>query len=225
MATRLRATQVGVDLAGQRRFYDREYHFGEDVEAPGLDRLWHAVRHLEPLAGSRLLDLGCGVGWAAHLAHEHGAAVTGLDFSGTAIGLAVATVPGPAWLQGDGGRLPFADGSFDRLLSFGSLEHFPDVPAALGEVHRVLRPGARAVLVVPNLYVRTEQPQELRLSRSGWQQRFTDAGLVVTHVGADRGPSLRCWRQPVRLAKRLAGRAASLVPGLQYQFVFVLERP
>jgi SAM-dependent methyltransferase len=213
-----------VDLAEQRRFYDRDYHFGEDVEAPGLARLWHAVRHLEPLAGSRVLDVGCGVGWAAHLASEHGAAVTGLDFSATALDLAARSVAGPSWVQGDGGRLPFADGSFDRLLSFGSLEHFPDVPAALVEVRRVLRPGARAVVVVPNAYVRTEQPREVRLSRGGWARLFRAAGLAVLHVGADRGPSLRCWREPLRLVRRLAGRAASLVPGLQYQFVFVLER-
>lgn len=224
MATRSRATQGAVDLADQRRFYDAAYHFHDDVEAPGLDRLWHAVRHLEPLAATRLLDLGCGVGWAAHLAHEHGAAVTGLDFSATAIDLASRTLAGPAWLQGDGGRLPFADGAFDRLLSFGSLEHFPDVPAALAEVHRVLRPGGRAVLVVPNAYVRTEQPQELRLRRSAWERLLSAAGFAITQVGADKGPSLRCWRQPLRLAKRLAGKVASLVPGLQYQFVFVVER-
>lgn len=215
-----------MDLAEQRRFYDREYHFGDDVRSPGLDRLWHAVRHLEPLAGRDVLDLGCGVGWAAHLASGRDAAlVVGLDFSTTAVGLAAATTAGPVWLQGDGGRLPFTDASFDRLLSFGSLEHFPDVPAAVAEVRRVLRPGATAVLVVPNSYARTEQPRELRLPRRGWERIFTDAGLLVTGVSADKGPSLRCWRQPVRLAKRLAGKVASLVPGLQYQFVFVLARP
>lgn len=213
-----------MDLAEQRSFYDRDYHFGADVHAPGLTRLWHAVRHLEPLAGAQVLDVGCGVGWAAHLASERGAVVTGLDFSETALDLAARTVAGPGWVQGDGGRLPFTDASFDRLLSFGSLEHFPDVPAALAEVHRVLRPGGRAVLVVPNAYVRTEQPREVRLSRNGWVRLFHAAGLAVLHVGADRGPSLRCWREPLRLARRLAGRAASLVPGLQYQFVFVLER-
>jgi SAM-dependent methyltransferase len=213
-----------VDLEAQRRFYDTAYHFDDDVEVPGLERLWHAVRHLEPLAGTRVLDLGCGVGWAAHLAVERGADVVGLDFSARALTLAAAIDTRPHWLQGDGGQLPFADGSFDRVLSFGSLEHFPDVPAALGELHRVVRPGGRAVLVVPNFYVRTEQPQELRLSRTGWTERFSAAGLRVTKVGADRGPSLRIWRQPTRLAKRLAGKAASIVPGLQYQFVFVVER-
>ena len=223
---RPRGTQGDVDLAGQRRFYDGEYHFADDARSPGIARLTHAVRHLEPLAGRAVLDLGCGVGWGGQVAHDGGAAlVVGLDLSVTAIDLAATTPPGPVWLLGDGGRLPFADGSFDRLLSFGSLEHFPDVPAALAEVRRTLRPGGIAVVVVPNFYVRTEQPVELRLSQRGWTALFATAGLTVTRVGADRGPSLRCWREPARLARRLAGRAASLVPGLQYQFVFVLSRP
>ena len=98
-----------------------------------------------------LLDLGCGVGWAAHLATERGANVVGLDLSSRGLSLAASVDVRPLWVQGDGGRQPFADASFDRALSFGSLEHLPDVPAGLLELRRVLRAGGRAAVVVPNL--------------------------------------------------------------------------
>jgi len=75
-----------------REFYDREYHFGEDVDRPNPDRLWRAVRELEPLAGTTLLDLGCGVGWATRLAARRGQVrdAVGLDFSRTALHAAAA---------------------------------------------------------------------------------------------------------------------------------------
>jgi ubiquinone/menaquinone biosynthesis C-methylase UbiE len=139
-----------VDLVAQRRFHDTAYHFDEDVEVPGFQRLWHALRPLEPLVARDLLDLGYGVGWAAHVATERGANVVDLDLSSRALSLAASIDGRPLWVQGDGGRLPLADVSFDRALSFGSLEHFPDVRAALLELRRVLRASGRAAVVVPN---------------------------------------------------------------------------
>src|SRR5579871_661367 len=81
-----------------REFYDREYHFGEDVDRPNPDRLWRALRHLEPLDGTTLLDLGCGVGWATRLAVDHGRVghAVGLDFSQTALQLAARAAPAPS---------------------------------------------------------------------------------------------------------------------------------
>jgi SAM-dependent methyltransferase len=46
-------------------------------------------------------------------------------------------------------HLPFDDGFFDRVLAIHVLEHLPNLPAALGEVHRVLRPGGRFEVVIP----------------------------------------------------------------------------
>src|SRR5580700_1201997 len=96
-----------------RAFYDSNYHFAEDIERPNPRRLWNAIRRLEPLAGTTLLDLGCGVGWGTRYAADWGrvARAVGLDFSRTALTLAVRQPRAPAsppidWLCADGTSLP-----------------------------------------------------------------------------------------------------------------------
>ena len=210
---------------GARDFYEQLYHFDKDIVVAGEQRLARALDRLEPFAGQVFLDLGSGVGWAAHLATERGAArAIGADFAWRALRLGAEHVPGVHRVQADGCKLPLRDGSVGRLLSFGSLEHFPDVDQGLREIARVLGPGGRAVVVVPNFHVRTEQPTELRLSWFGWRRRFRAAGLQTVGTGADHGPGVLYDRKPARVALRLAARAAGLVPGLQYQFIFTLRR-
>jgi ubiquinone/menaquinone biosynthesis C-methylase UbiE len=51
-------------------------------------------------------------------------------------------------ILGDAERLPFPDRSFDLVSSNGVLHHTPNMPAALAEIHRVLRPGGRATVIV-----------------------------------------------------------------------------
>jgi SAM-dependent methyltransferase len=57
--------------------------------------------------------------------------------------------PSNAMVQADITRLPFGEGSFDFVLCIHVLEHVPDDRGAIAELHRVLRPGGRAVLQVP----------------------------------------------------------------------------
>lgn len=212
-------------MSGDRSFYENSYHFDHDVVVPGEERLWRAVRMLEPLSGRSFLDLGSGVGWAARLASQRGRAghVVGLDFAFRALKLGADSVPGVMRIQADGTQLPFRDNCFECVLSFGSVEHFPDVVQGLRELGRVLTPGGRAVVVVPNFYVRTEQPLELRLSYFGWRDRFAQAGLRIVSTSADRGPAILRDRRPVRVAFRAGAKALSFIPGLQYQFAFLLE--
>lgn len=217
-----------------REFYDREYHFGEDVDRPNPERLWRALRELAPLDGTRLLDLGCGVGWATRLAARRGgvAQAVGLDFSRTALVMAANHAEGaeahaaraPEWVCGDGTALPFPSASFDRVFSFGSMEHFPSVRAGFRELARVLRPDGLAVTVVPNFYVRTAQPIEHRDTAHGWRALIEASGLEVVRVRSDSGPAILKNRRPARIALRLGLRGLGLIPALRYQFIFVMRR-
>jgi SAM-dependent methyltransferase len=115
-----------------------------------LDRQHARVAAALRLApGLRVLDVGCGVGHLlAWLTAHAPASYLGLDLSLNS--LRAAQRGGVhAVAVGDAGRLPFCDASFDRVVCNGSAHHLPDLPAALREMHRVLRPGGLVVLFEP----------------------------------------------------------------------------
>jgi ubiquinone/menaquinone biosynthesis C-methylase UbiE len=212
-----------------RAFYDEQYHYGEDVDRPNPERLWHALGALEPLRGTRFLDLGSGVGWSTALAVARGgvASAVGLDFSSTAIELAARREPPRdqiSWVVGDGMTLPFGDATFDRVFSFGSMEHFPDVHQGFREMARVLTSDGLGVTVVPNFYIKTAQPIEHRDTLAGWKRIIQGAGLTVVRVDGDPGPAIFKNRRPLRLALRLALRAIGFLPSLRYQFIFLMRK-
>ena len=112
-------------------------------------------------AGDRVLDLGAGLGRHAFDAARRGARVVALDLSATdlaavrstatAMAEAGETLPpaGVAGVRADARRLPFADGSFDRVVASEVFEHVDDDALAAAEVARVLRPGGVAAVTVP----------------------------------------------------------------------------
>jgi len=101
--------------------------------------------------GALVADIGCSTGYllenlrAAHPDAE----LLGIDLVGAGLRKAHALVPDARLLLADACALPLRDGSLDAALSANLLEHIPDDEAALRELARVLRPGGRAVLVVP----------------------------------------------------------------------------
>jgi SAM-dependent methyltransferase len=106
--------------------------------------------------GDRLLDLGCGAGRHAAEACRQGATVVALDMSAPDLKeardrLAEVDAPGirSIAVQGDALRLPFADGTFDRIIAAEVLEHIPADEAAMAEFARVLRPGGLVAVTVP----------------------------------------------------------------------------
>lgn len=208
-----------------RDYYDERYHYSEDIEQPNEDRLWASMRWLQPIAGTTFLDVGCGVGWSCGLARRRGQArlAAGVDFSWSAIAGAAARDGEGIWVQGDGTALPFADATFDRAFSFGAMEHFPDVDAGFRELRRVLRTGACAVVVVPNFWVRTDQPLEKRGTVREWREIVERAGFELSAVHSDRGPAILKNRRPLRVLLRLTVRLLTYCPSLRYQHVLVLR--
>jgi ubiquinone/menaquinone biosynthesis C-methylase UbiE len=104
--------------------------------------------------GLDVLDVGSGQGIDLYHYAANGARATGIDLTPRHCELAAqhlgamgqeATV-----VNGDAEQLPFEDASFDRVSSNGVLHHTPDMPAALREIRRVLRPGGEARVIVYN---------------------------------------------------------------------------
>jgi malonyl-CoA O-methyltransferase len=104
---------------------------------------------LGDVAGLEVLDLGCGTGRHTLWLANAGASVTAIDFSEGMMEKARAK-PGAEkvrFLVHDlHERLPFDDGSFDRVVSGLVLEHLHDMAPFFSEAHRVLKPGGRAVV-------------------------------------------------------------------------------
>ncbi len=102
-------------------------------------------------ARATIADVGCSSGYLLEdLREAHpGASLIGVDLIASGLRKAHALVPQARLLQGDACELPLRDACLDAALSANLLEHLPDDLAALSELRRVLRPGARAVVVVP----------------------------------------------------------------------------
>ena len=110
------------------------------------------------LAGQKLLEIGLGFGSLGHLLIEQGADYNGLDIAANAVDmmrhrLRLRGVVIPNQVQhGSALEIPYDDGTFDRLYSIGCLHHTGNLPRAISEVHRVLRPGGQALLMLYNRY-------------------------------------------------------------------------
>ena len=109
---------------------------------------WLRARHQRPEEEIRVLDWGCGKGQITYLLAKRGFNVTSCDVEGdredSSFGQATPIIDelnvSVIRLRHES-ELPFADGSFDCVVSFGVLEHVPSDSASLQEIRRVLRPG------------------------------------------------------------------------------------
>ena len=104
------------------------------------------ARYRSSIVDKRLLEIGSGTGFQLRELRKHCRQCIGVDLqSSVALTSRVADV-----LVYDGRNLPFRDASFDVVYSSNVLEHVDDLFDLLSECRRVLRPGGRAIHVVPS---------------------------------------------------------------------------
>jgi SAM-dependent methyltransferase len=119
---------------------------------PGHDSYWRFHRDaflpLVPAPGRRTLDLGCGEGRLSRDLKALGHDVVGIDASPTMLAAAREVDPQVETHLADAAELPFADGAFDCVVAFMSLQDVDDLEAALREAARVLEPGGRLCLAI-----------------------------------------------------------------------------
>lgn len=115
------------------------------------------LERLDVRPGQRLLDAGCGEGRHSFGALYRGASVVGLDLDLEAMREASKNLRARgreqdrlgAMLQGDAFALPFPDATFDRIICSEVMEHVHDYRAAIRELHRVAKPGAKIAITIP----------------------------------------------------------------------------
>jgi ubiquinone/menaquinone biosynthesis C-methylase UbiE len=161
-------------------------------------QLQSAVR-FEETSGLRVLEIGCGCGSEAERFARAGAHYTAVDLTNAAVSITrrrfqLANLEG-RFVQGDAETLPFADGSFDLVYSHGVLHHTPDTPQTIREVHRVLSPGGRAVVM---LYYRDSFNYHVNL---GMVRRLR-AHLLRTELGIRLARTI--WRETDKDLRRHA---------------------
>ena len=119
-----------------------------------------AIRKMQLTADSRVLDVGCGSGWATRLIAQtaiNGQAV-GIDISDEMVGLAQSSseaFPNVHFKVASAEALPFPDGAFTHVFSMESLYYYSNLTTALNEICRVLADKGRFVTVV-DLYLENE---------------------------------------------------------------------
>ncbi|WP_433626055.1 methyltransferase domain-containing protein [Halomicrococcus sp. NG-SE-24] len=112
-----------------------------------------AISMLDVDEDDRVLDVGCGTGFATEGLLERTENVHGLDQSVHQLEKAwdkLGKHDPVSFYRGDAERLPFRDDTFDVVWSSGSIEYWPDPVATLRDMRRVTKPGGQVLVVGPN---------------------------------------------------------------------------
>jgi demethylmenaquinone methyltransferase / 2-methoxy-6-polyprenyl-1,4-benzoquinol methylase len=182
----------------------------------GSDARWRraAARATGLRGGGLALDVACGSGKLSQALLALGGRVVGLDFSAGMLAVAEARAPGPRYVRGDAHALPFPDASFDAATMAFGLRNLADPERGLAEMHRVLRPGGRGVVLE---FVRPRPTLPGRLYRAYLAHALPRiGGLISGQPRAYRylSETIDSYRTPEELLA-LAGRAGWGEPGIR----------
>ena len=128
----------------------RRYDLMNDLMSGGLHRLWkdRFVARVKPRAGEAILDMAGGTGDVAFRMARRGARVTVADINGDMLEVGRRRaekrgIGGLEWQVENAELLTFRGGMFDAYTIVFGIRNVTDIPAALGEAHRVLKRGGR----------------------------------------------------------------------------------
>jgi len=152
----------------------------------------------EDLRGLRVLDVAGGDGYWAAQARGRGARAVALDLAGGKLRRGRQLSGPPALIEGDALRLPFADASFDRVMSICAIEHFDDGGRALDEMARVLAPGGELVMSADALTLAGDWPRLYRAHCERYHVQRTYSHAELSALLAARGLDTVAYRYQFR---------------------------
>jgi len=163
-------------------FAGHEVHVCRHREAHTL------LRWLGPdLRGLRVLDVAGGDGYWAAQARRRGAWAVALDIADSKLRWGHQLAAPAALVRGDALELPFADASFDRVMSICAIEHFDDGARSLDEMARVLAPGGELVMSADALTLAQRWPRLYRAHCERYHVKRTYSHDDLTGLLAARG--------------------------------------
>jgi ubiquinone/menaquinone biosynthesis C-methylase UbiE len=130
--------------------------FFQELDEYRYDKLNYLSRvvNFDGYPGKNLLEVGCGTGIDLVRFARGGAKVTGIDLSKTAVDLACKNIEQSGQNADlrvmNGESMQFVDNTFDVVYAHGVLQYTADPEKMMSEIHRVLRPGGEAILMVYN---------------------------------------------------------------------------
>lgn len=147
-------------------------------------------------SGERVLDIGSGPGLLANeMATTVGPSgrVCGVDLSEDMLAISQSRCVEQPWAEfqlADATKLPYEDKTFDAAVSTQVYEYVADIPAALSELHRTLRPGGRALVLDSDWHsiaIHTRNPMRMARVMSAWDEHFVHPCLPRTLTADLRG--------------------------------------
>ncbi len=171
---------------GTPEYFEHYDGLREENESVAFSYRLHECREF---VGRPVLDVGCGNGYVLSQYAREGAHAFGIDLTVRGIGLsrqrfALCGLQG-SFTVGSAEDLPWPDGTFDCVTSMGVLHHTPNTPRSVAEVHRVLKPGGRLIVMFYHRNSAVYQRLRLRsrLSRTPLSQLVNE----VDGVGNPKG--------------------------------------
>ena len=146
---------------------------------------------LDKVAGKDVLEVGLGYGTVSQLLAAKARSYVGLDIAAGPVAvvnrrMSLFNLSGTAQ-QGSILDAPFADASFDVVVTIGCVHHTGDVQRALDEVHRVLRPGGWALVMLYNAFSYRRWWNETASTARTWLKDYLGVGADVRPSDVERG--------------------------------------